>query len=51
MRFLADMGISQRVASWLRQQGHDVAHLVDRNLQQAPDADVFPSRQRKIESF
>ena len=23
MRFLADMGVSQRVVSWLRNEGHD----------------------------
>jgi predicted nuclease of predicted toxin-antitoxin system len=29
MRFLADMGISLRTVSWLREQGHDVVHLRD----------------------
>ena len=29
MRFLADMGVSQRVVEWLRTQGHDAIHLRD----------------------
>ena len=31
------MGISQRVALWLRTQGHDAAHLNDENLYHLPD--------------
>ena len=41
MRFLADMGVSLRVADHLRQAGHDVVHLRDEGLQRLPDADVF----------
>lgn len=37
MRFLLDMGISSRVASWLRNQGYDAIHLNDENLFQLPD--------------
>lgn len=41
MRFLADMGVSRRVAEHLRSGGHDVVHLRDRGLQRAPDGEVF----------
>ncbi len=41
MRFLADMGVAMRVVEWLREQGHDAAHLRDENLQQMPDPDIF----------
>jgi predicted nuclease of predicted toxin-antitoxin system len=41
MRFLADMGVAMRVVEWLREQGHNVAHLRDENLQRMPDLDVF----------
>ena len=41
LRFLADMGISSRVASWLRDRGYDVAHLRDEGLQRLPDRDIF----------
>ena len=33
MRFLADMGVSQRVVTWLQEQGHDATHLRDEGLQ------------------
>jgi predicted nuclease of predicted toxin-antitoxin system len=29
MRFLADMGVSERVVEWLRTNGHDAVHLRD----------------------
>src|SRR5437016_5935579 len=41
MQFLADMGISTRVADWLRSQGHDTVHLRDRGLQRLPNGDIF----------
>jgi len=41
MRFLADMGVSVRVAAWLRKQGHDVVHLRDEGLHRLPDGEVF----------
>lgn len=41
MRFLADMGVSQSVASWLRGHGHDVTHLRDENLHRLPDEQIF----------
>ena len=41
MRFLADMGVDQRVVDWLREQGHEVAHLRDDGLHRMADEDVF----------
>jgi len=41
MRFLADMGVSQRVVTWLRAQGHDATHLRDEGLQQLENGDIF----------
>ena len=41
MRFLADMGISQRVVTWLAEQSHDAAHLRDQGLQRLEDRDIF----------
>ena len=47
MRFLADMGISLRVAKWLREQGHDVLHLCDERLQRLADSDIFAKAERE----
>ena len=41
MRFLADMGVSMRVVSWLREQGHDAVHLSDQGLQRLPNGEIF----------
>jgi predicted nuclease of predicted toxin-antitoxin system len=41
MRFLADMGVSMRLAEWLRTQGHDVVHLRDEGLQRLPNGEIF----------
>lgn len=41
MRFLADMGVSQRIVEWLRQNGHDTVHLRELSLQRLADAKVF----------
>ncbi|MBI3126453.1 MAG: DUF5615 family PIN-like protein [Candidatus Tectomicrobia bacterium] len=41
MRFLADMGVDGRVVRWLREHGHDAAHLRDMGMQRAPDEEVF----------
>jgi len=41
MRFIADMGVSHRVAEHLRAVGHDVIHLRDLGLQRLPDDDIF----------
>lgn len=41
MRFLADMGVSHGVATWLQDQGHDVVPLRDIGLQRMPNGDIF----------
>jgi predicted nuclease of predicted toxin-antitoxin system len=41
MRFLADMGIANRVVEWLHAQGHDITHLREEGLQCASDKEVF----------
>ena len=41
MRFLADMGVSQRTVEWLRTDRHDVVHLRDQGLQRWPDTAIF----------
>lgn len=41
MRFLADMGVSQRVVTWLQEQGHDAIHLRDEGLQKLENGNIF----------
>jgi predicted nuclease of predicted toxin-antitoxin system len=41
MRFLADMGVSQRVVTWLHEQGHDAIYLRDEGLQRLANGDIF----------
>lgn len=41
MRFLADMGVDVRVVRWLREHGHDAAHLRDMGMQRASDEEIF----------
>ena len=41
MKFLANMGISMRTVTWLRQQEHDTVHLRDEMLQRLPDEEVL----------
>ena len=41
MRFLADMCMDVRVASWLNSQGHDATHLRDEGLQRLPNGGAF----------
>lgn len=41
MRFLADMGVSLAVRSWLRNEGHDVVHLRDEGLHSLPNGAIF----------
>ena len=48
MRFLADMGISQRVVTWLREQGHDATHLRDEGLQRLENGDIFTKASREL---
>jgi predicted nuclease of predicted toxin-antitoxin system len=41
MRFLCDMGISRKVAAWLRRQGHESSHLGDEGLARLPNGRIF----------
>jgi predicted nuclease of predicted toxin-antitoxin system len=41
MRFLADMGVLPRVVAWLRECGHDVAHLGEIGQDRMRDEEVF----------
>jgi len=41
VRFLADMGVDQRVVTWLRERGHEATHLRDENLNRLPDEEIF----------
>lgn len=41
MKFLADMGIAQRIVQWLRENGHDAVHLRDERLHRLPDDAIF----------
>jgi len=41
VKFLADMGISMKTVSWMRQQGHDIVHLREQNLQRLPDNKIL----------
>jgi predicted nuclease of predicted toxin-antitoxin system len=41
MRFLADMGISQGVVTWLQAQGHDAIHLRDQGLHRLENGEIF----------
>lgn len=41
MRFLADMGVAQRIVEWLRAGGHDAVHLREQGLQRLPNGEIF----------
>ncbi len=41
LKFLADMGISQRTVCWLRDTGFDSIHLRDQKLQTIPDKEIL----------
>ena len=47
MRFLADMGVSQRTVKWLREQGHDAVHLREQGLQRMHDSDILEKAREK----
>jgi predicted nuclease of predicted toxin-antitoxin system len=47
MRFLADMGVSQRVVEWLHAKGHDAVHLRDEGLQRMPNGEIFQKAARE----
>ncbi len=41
MRFLADMCMDVRVATWLNTQGHEATHLRDEGLQRMANGGIF----------
>jgi predicted nuclease of predicted toxin-antitoxin system len=41
MKFLADMGISPRVVSMLRERGHEAVHLQEEGLGALPDGEIL----------
>lgn len=41
MKFLADMGVSQRVVEWLRAEGHDAIHLREQGLHRLANGKIF----------
>ena len=41
MRFLLDMGVDVRVATWLREHGHEPVHLRDQGLHRLPNGEIF----------
>lgn len=47
MRFLADMGVSMRVVTWLRENGHDAIHLRDEGLQRLENGEIFAKAARE----
>jgi len=54
MRFLADMGVAQRIVQWLRSEGHDAVHLRDEKLHRLPNGEIFEkavAEQRIILTF
>lgn len=47
MRFLADMGVSQKVVEWLRARNYDAVHLRDERLQRLPNGEIFQKAARE----
>jgi len=41
VRFLADMGVSLRTVTWLREHGHDAVHVREQGLQRASDGQIL----------
>jgi predicted nuclease of predicted toxin-antitoxin system len=41
MKFLADVGISPRVVSTLRERGHEAVHLQEQGLGKMPDREIL----------
>ncbi|MDJ0579468.1 DUF5615 family PIN-like protein [Crocosphaera sp.] len=41
MKFLADMGISQKTLEWLRNQGYNTVHLREEGLQRLDDEAIL----------
>jgi predicted nuclease of predicted toxin-antitoxin system len=49
MKFLADMGISPRVVSALRERGHEAVHLQEQGLGKMRDGDILAKA--RVEGF
>lgn len=47
MRFLADMGISPQTVKFLRNEGHEAAHLYEQGLHQLDDPDILIKAQQE----
>jgi len=47
MRFLADMGISPRTATFLRDLGHDAVHIHEQGLHHLSDADILDKSRKE----
>ena len=47
LKFLADMGISNKCAEWMRKKGFDTTHLVDQGFYRLADEEIY--RKAKIE--
>lgn len=47
MKFLLDMPVPQRAASWLRSKGHDTLHARDVGLAQASDIEILRRAQQE----
>ncbi len=47
MKFLADMGISPRVVSALREGGHDAVHLQEQGLGRMPDGEILAKARKE----
>lgn len=47
MKFLADMGISPRVVSTLREHGHEAVHLREQGLGTLPDGEILAKARAK----
>ena len=41
MKFLADMGISQKTVEWLQNQGYNIVHLREEGLQKLSDEAIL----------
>ena len=41
MKFLADMGISPKVVTFLADEGHDAVHLHEKGLDRLPDSEIL----------
>lgn len=41
MKFLADMGVAQRIVQWLRDEDHEAIHLREEKLHKLPNGLIF----------